>query len=122
MGSSVKKRMLAAAVAGVLGAGLVPLTPAAPAAAHSCASQTICFHREKDYAGYEWHWWPTLGYRNVPSALHDHAYSFTAVACAWAIDHRSDGTTEYRAIHVGDYRRDWDFGRKIDAVTKRACP
>lgn len=108
--------MLLASLLGGLG---VFVAAERPAAANTCAVNTICFFEYSNYTGREWHWWPTLGYRNMPSFLHDHAYSFNSHACAYGWDYRSDGTTERRTINRGDYRRSWggDFGGRIDAVS-----
>ncbi|MDH2424193.1 peptidase inhibitor family I36 protein [Sphaerisporangium sp. TRM90804] len=84
-------------------------------AAEQCGSGEICFWRDRDYAGAPWRWTPASGYRDMPSNLHDHVYSFYSNATGCFIDW---DPAERRRVNPGDYAKAYDtnFGRRIDAV------
>ncbi|MFE2420339.1 peptidase inhibitor family I36 protein [Streptomyces hokutonensis] len=92
---------------------------AASAAPHradeNCGAGEICFWHDKNYSGTPWRWSPASGYRDMPSNLHDHVYSFKADANACFIDWSPQ---EKRPVLSGDYAQAYDtnFGTRIDAV------
>ncbi|MGW4649852.1 peptidase inhibitor family I36 protein [Kitasatospora sp. NPDC004289] len=87
-------------------------------AAEQCGSGEVCFWRDRNYSGTPWRWSPSNGYRDLPSNLHDHVYSFYANARACFIDWSPE---ERRAVNSGDYAKAYDtnFGKRIDAVDVR---
>ncbi|WOX11072.1 peptidase inhibitor family I36 protein [Streptomyces sp. N50] len=95
---------------------------AASAASHradeNCGAGEICFWHDRNYSGTPWRWSPASGYRDMPSNLHDHVYSFKANANACFIDWSPQ---EKRAVNTGDYAQAYDtnFGTRIDAVDTR---
>ncbi|MFI6404661.1 peptidase inhibitor family I36 protein [Streptomyces sp. NPDC050548] len=92
---------------------------AASAASHradeNCGAGEICFWHDRNYSGTPWRWSPGSGYRDMPSNLHDHVYSFKANANACFIDWSPQ---EKRPVLSGDYAQAYDtnFGNRIDAV------
>lgn len=92
---------------------------AASAALHradeNCGAGEICFWHDRNYSGTPWRWSPASGYRDMPSNLHDHVYSFKANANACFIDWSPQ---EKRPVLSGDYAQAYDtnFGTRIDAV------
>lgn len=92
---------------------------AASAAQHradeNCGAGEICFWHDRNYSGTPWRWSPASGYRDMPSNLHDHVYSFKANANACFIDWSPQ---EKRPVVSGDYAKAYDtnFGTRIDAV------
>ncbi|MFC6087128.1 peptidase inhibitor family I36 protein [Sphaerisporangium aureirubrum] len=84
-------------------------------AREQCGGGEVCFWYYRDYAGQPWRWMPSNGYRDMPSNLHDHVYSFYANASACFIDW---DPAERRKVNIGDYAKVYDtsFGRRIDAV------
>jgi hypothetical protein len=121
-----------AAATGVIGLMMVAFAAPAPAeaappsaasqdsaafrrAAASCADGDICFWHDRNYSGPSWSWKPSSGYRDMPSNLHDHVYSFIANAEGCFIDWKPQ---EKRKVNKGDYAKAYDtnFGRRIDAV------
>lgn len=96
--------------------------PAASAASQradeNCGAGEICFWHDRNYSGTPWRWSPASGYRDMPSNLHDHVYSFKANANACFIDWSPQ---EKRAVNTGDYAQAYDtnFGKRIDAVDTR---
>jgi hypothetical protein len=92
---------------------------AASAAQHradeNCGAGEICFWHDRNYSGTPWRWSPASGYRDMPSNLHDHVYSFKADANACFIDWDPQ---EKRPVVSGDYAQAYDtnFGTRIDAV------
>ncbi|MDV7215755.1 peptidase inhibitor family I36 protein [Streptomyces prunicolor] len=94
-------------------------TQAASAAAQradeNCGAGEICFWHDRNYSGTPWRWSPASGYRDMPSNLHDHVYSFKANANACFIDWSPQ---EKRPVVSGDYAQAYDtnFGKRIDAV------
>lgn len=95
---------------------------AASAARHradeNCGAGEICFWHDRNYSGTPWRWSPASGYRDMPSNLHDHVYSFKANANGCFIDWSPQ---EKRAVNSGDYAQAYDtnFGTRIDAVDTR---
>ncbi|MFJ6897165.1 peptidase inhibitor family I36 protein [Streptomyces hokutonensis] len=93
--------------------------PAASAALQradeNCGAGEICFWHDRNYSGTPWRWTPGSGYRDMPSNLHDHVYSFKANANACFIDWSPQ---EKRPVLSGDYAQAYDtnFGKRIDAV------
>ncbi|WP_427921390.1 peptidase inhibitor family I36 protein [Streptomyces sp. cg40] len=92
---------------------------AASAALHradaNCGAGEICFWHDRNYSGTPWRWSPASGYRDMPSNLHDHVYSFVANANGCFIDWSPQ---EKRPVLTGDYAQAYDtnFGTRIDAV------
>nr|WP_246497171.1 peptidase inhibitor family I36 protein [Sphaerisporangium rubeum] len=84
-------------------------------AREQCGGGEICFWYYRDYSGTPWRWTPANGYRDMPSNLHDHVYSFYANAEGCFIDW---DPAERRRVNSGDYAQAYDtnFGRRIDAV------
>ncbi|GLW09751.1 hypothetical protein Misp01_48800 [Microtetraspora sp. NBRC 13810] len=84
-------------------------------AAAACGSGEICLWRDRNYSGTPWRWTPGSGYRDMPSYLHDHVYSFYANARGCFIDWNPQ---EKRPVNPGDYAKAYDtnFGRRIDAI------
>ncbi|MEO3813904.1 peptidase inhibitor family I36 protein [Sphaerisporangium sp. B11E5] len=84
-------------------------------AREQCGGGEICFWYHRDYIGTPWRWMPSNGYRDMPSNLHDHVYSFYANAEGCFIDWNP---AERRRVNAGDYAKAYDtnFGRRIDAV------
>jgi hypothetical protein len=81
----------------------------------NCGNGEICFWRDKNYSGTPWRWTPESGYRDMPSYLHDHVYSFKANAHGCFIDWDPQ---EKRQVNPGDYAMVYNtnFGKRIDAV------
>lgn len=81
----------------------------------NCGAGEICFWHDRNYSGTPWRWSPASGYRDMPSNLHDHVYSFKANANACFIDWSPQ---EKRPVVSGDYAQAYDtnFGKRIDAV------
>lgn len=128
MKSSIRNTRLAATAlaAGLLCAGLaVPAHAQAGSsaeqaaalrrAAEQCGSGQVCFWYSRNFSGTPWRWTPASGYRDMPSNLHDHVYSFYANASACFIDW---DPRERRRATPGDYAKAYDtnFGKRIDAV------
>jgi len=99
-----------------------PATSTGPAASaalqradENCGAGEICFWHDRNYSGTPWRWTPGSGYRDMPSNLHDHVYSFKANANACFIDWSPQ---EKRPVLSGDYAQAYDtnFGKRIDAV------
>lgn len=133
MRSAIRKARLAAAVTagGLLCAGFTTPAQAEPGsptgqaaqaaalqrAAEQCGGGEVCFWHDRNYNGTPWRWTPSSGYRDMPSNLHDHVYSFYANAPACFIDW---DPAERRRVNIGDYAKAYDtnFGRRIDAVDR----
>ncbi|WP_204358845.1 peptidase inhibitor family I36 protein [Streptosporangium sp. 'caverna'] len=117
----------AAAVIGLLCAGFsAPAQAAEPGSSaersaalqradENCGNGEICFWHDRNYSGTPWRWTPGSGYRDMPSNLHDHVYSFKANASGCFIDWDPQ---EKRPVNPGDYAKAYDtnFGKRIDAV------
>ncbi|WP_433257333.1 peptidase inhibitor family I36 protein [Streptosporangium sp. CA-135522] len=84
-------------------------------AAEQCGAGQICFWYYRNFSGTPWRWTPSSGYRDMPSNLHDHVYSFYANASGCFIDW---DPAERRRANAGDYAKAYDtnFGKRIDAV------
>ncbi|MCG5214220.1 hypothetical protein [Streptosporangium sp. KLBMP 9127] len=70
---------------------------------------------DRNYSGTPWRWTRASGYRDMPSNLHDHVYSFYANTNGCFIDWNPQ---EKRTVNSGDYAQAYDtnFGRRIDAI------
>jgi hypothetical protein len=110
--------LVAAPLAVPLAAHATTVPQALQRAAMQCGGGEICFWRERDFRGTPWRWTPASGYRDMPSYLHDHVYSFYANANGCFIDW---DPRESRPVTAGDYAHAYDtnFGKRIDAVDVR---
>ncbi|MFD7478664.1 peptidase inhibitor family I36 protein [Streptomyces sp. NPDC059837] len=80
-----------------------------------CGPGQICFWHDRNYSGTPWRWTPASGYRDLPSNLQDHVYSFKSNTHACFIDWDPQ---EKRPVLPGDHAKAYDtnFGKRIDSV------
>ncbi|MGQ0778052.1 MAG: hypothetical protein ACT4NY_27180 [Pseudonocardiales bacterium] len=78
----------------------------------------VRFWAGANWEGDAWNYNPRSGYQDVPPYILNHAYSFYSKlhVNVDAVDWRNKPSKEVRIIRPGDYRRNWDFGRRLDAV------
>lgn len=87
-----------------------------------CPDGAVCFWSDREHRGDRWAYHPANGYQDVPTFLHDHAYSFLSRAHVQvnAIDWLVSGQrANHFIIRPGDFSADWGFGLTLDAVELR---
>lgn len=78
----------------------------------------VRFWTGTNWNGRSWDYDPRDGYQDVPTYLVNRAYSFYSKlhVNVDAVDWKDKPTKISRIIRPGDHRRDWDFGRGLDAL------